>query len=94
MAPETKKQPVNAKDLITYVTAILMIAGSYFALKYETQACKEKVDKIEKVIEDNNLVLINYKLDELQKSQDDFINKFNQLLNNYELVPKTDSRGR
>ena len=62
----TKGISITAKDIGFIITIAALIIG--FFVKFEVM--KNQVEKNTKLLEDNNLELINYKLDDLDKKMD------------------------
>lgn len=82
---ETKKTDkiFTVKDVIYIVTLILGIAGSYFGQANKINMIEKQVTKNTGVLENNNLELISYKLDELKNSQDALVSTFNDFVKEY-----------
>ena len=58
------------KDVIYIVTLLGGMFAGYYANKYKVSSLEEKVNGIEQTLKENNLELINYKLDEILKLLD------------------------
>jgi len=66
----------NLKDVIMVVVFVFGIAGSWFSQQGKTDKLEEKVTRMEETLKDNNLELINYKLDVLGVNVDKLLAKF------------------
>lgn len=85
MAENNEKKGFNAnwKDLIWLITLVVGMSSSYFSMQSKVSNLERQVTENSKMLNDNNLELIKYKLEQVQKSQDDFSNSFNKFLDDY-----------
>lgn len=74
---------INWKDAIWAITLVVGMSSSYFSMKSKVDNQEAKLDKIEKMLNDNNLELIKYKLEQVQKSQDDLSTTFNKFIDEW-----------
>ena len=65
----------NLKDIIIVVSFVIGLAGSWFSTQARINTLEEKVNRTEEVLKDNNLELINYKLDALITTVDKLVAK-------------------
>lgn len=71
--PDIKTLSLNITTVIQIIIFIAGLLGVYYTMKSKVDFMQEKVQKIETIIEQNNLELINFKLDRLQQSVDKLI---------------------
>ena len=77
MVPNIKEQKFfNIKDLIMVVGFVITIAASWFAQQNRINTLEGRLLDVEKVLDKNDLSVINYKLDALIKSFDNFIAEY------------------
>ena len=71
---------MNIKDVI-YV-ALILISGlsSYFTLKGNVDVNSDKIIEHEIILKENNLELLTYKIDELDKKMGNFIDMFSNYI--------------
>jgi len=81
---ESKKTPsYNWKDVIWIITLVVGMSGSYFGMKAKVDNLEKLVTYNSKMLNDNNLELIKYKIDDLQESQNDFKITFDKFIDDY-----------
>ena len=84
MVPQTTdKKMFSLKDLVWFVALAISISSSFIITQVQTNRNTEDIRKLTVTLEQNNLELINYKLNDLSEKQDDFIDSFNQFLDDY-----------
>lgn len=75
MITEKKLPFFSIKDVIYIVTIVLSIAASYFAQANKISMLEKQVNENTGVLKNNNLELINYKLDALIATVDKLVAK-------------------
>jgi uncharacterized coiled-coil protein SlyX len=68
----------NLKDVITIVIFVFGIAGTWFSLQSRINVLEVKVSEQDKILKDNNLELIVYKLDGLIVTVDKLVAKLDK----------------
>lgn len=71
------------KDIIWIATLLVGMTSSYFTMKAKVDNLESVVQSNQKMLRDNNLELINYKLNSIQKSQDEFNKAWDDFLDDY-----------
>ena len=65
-----KQKKFSIRDIIYICVIVLTLAGNYFATDSRVSSLEEEVATNTQILQENNLELINYKLDEIMKSLD------------------------
>ena len=78
-----EKKMFTVKDLILIITFVVGLASSFIVQQVQVNNNHEAIDKMQTTLESNNLELLNYKLEQLNLKQDEFINSFNAFLDDY-----------
>lgn len=76
MADSTNRKQFSTRDLIWACTLVISFSASFFPMK-------AKVDRIEKAYEENNPVLINYRLGEIEKKVNNINTKFDGFITSF-----------
>ena len=63
-----KKLTFNIKDIIYLLTIVISMTAGYYSNKTKTDEALRIALECKKELKDNNLELINYKLDEILKA--------------------------
>lgn len=76
---ENKKDfTFTVKDVIYIVALVLSVTGSYFAQASKVSMLEKQVTENTRILQDNNLELINYKLDALISNVDKLVAKLEE----------------
>ena len=74
------KKLFTIKDLVWFVTLLVGVLSTFFLMQGKLNATMAEVEEIKSTLQNNNLELINYKVGEIAKKQDEFIKAFNTFL--------------
>ena len=68
------------KDLVQFIIIAASIVGSFTVMQVQVSNTKAEVAKIQTTLENNNLELIVYRLEETNKKIDDLTNTLNRFI--------------
>ena len=69
----TEKKMFTLRDLFYIVTLVVGLSSSFIVTQIQVSNNHEAIVKLQSTIEANNLELLNYKLEQLNLKQDEFI---------------------
>ena len=73
----------TVKDLIWLMTLAVGVLSTFFIMQNKINSLGDEVKEMKSTLQDNNLELINYKVDEMNKKQDEFYKSFSDFVNDY-----------
>ena len=79
----TEKKLFSAKDVVWFSALLVSVVSTFLITQSQVKTNSEKIQKLEITVEQNNLELINYKINELSKKQDGLIDSFDSFLDDY-----------
>lgn len=82
-AAVTDKKIFTFKEVVWLVSVLLAVASTFIVTQIQVNNNKDAIVKMQTTLESNNLELLNYKLEQLNIKQDEFINSFNDFLDDY-----------
>ena len=88
----TNKKVFSVRDVIYLITLAVSLSGVYFPMKAKVDILEKEQLEIKATLEENNLELINYKLNEIQSDFTEFSNKFDDFVASFD--DYTRGRGR
>ena len=71
------------KDLIWLMTLTVGVLSTFFIMQNKINTVTDEVKELKTTLQDNNLELINYKVDMMNKKQDEFYKSFSDFVNDY-----------
>lgn len=88
----TDKKLFSLREVIWFISLALMGAGIYFPMKSEIKTLKDNQTQLQSTLKENNLELINYKLNEIQEDFNKFSTKFDTFIDNFNEYSSSDRR--
>lgn len=82
-AAVTDKKIFTFKEVVWLVSVLLAVASTFIVTQIQVNNNRDAIVKMQTTLESNNLELLNYKLEQLNIKQDEFINSFNDFLDDY-----------
>jgi len=73
----------TVKDLIWLMTLAVGVLSTFFIMQNKINSLGDEVKEMKATLQDNNLELINYKVDQMKEKQDEFYKSFSDFVDDY-----------
>ena len=73
----------TVKDLIWLMTLAVGVLSTFFIMQNKINSLGDEVKEMKSTLQDNNLELINYKVDQMKEKQDEFYKSFSDFVDDY-----------
>lgn len=71
------------RDLVWLMTLAVGVLSTFFIMQNKINTLDDEVKEMKSTLQDNNLELINYKVDQMNKKQDEFYKSFSDFVADY-----------